>query len=222
MLSTDADDDGAQITGWWLVLAFLMLFLPRAVQDLIEEFSQLPGIGPKTAARLVFYLLKQPPEKTREFGEALKNLKANTGFCQNCFTLIQNKFCPFCDNVNRDPKTICVVEEPLDIIALEKTKEYRGLYHVLHGAISPMDGIGPESLKIPELILRVKKTKPQEIIVATNPSLEGEATAMYLKKILEKMKITITRLGRGLPMGGELEYTDEITLTNALENRKRL
>ncbi len=199
-----------------------MLFLPRAVQDLIEEFSQLPGIGPKTAARLVFYLLKQSSERTQRFGEALTNLKAQTTFCPNCFTLIQNKFCPFCNNVNRDPKTICVVEEPLDIVALEKTKEYRGLYHVLHGALSPMDGIGPEHLKISELLSRVKKTKPQEIILATNPSLEGEATAMYLGKILEKMKITITRLGRGLPMGGELEYTDEITLTNALENRRRI
>lgn len=196
------------------------MLLPQSVKDLIHEFSLLPGIGPKTAARLVFYLLKQPQEESERFGEILKNLKQQIKLCPTCFTLIQNNFCPFCNNVNRNPKIICIVEEPLDIIALEKTKEYNGLYHVLHGVISPMDGIGPENLKIPELVCRIKKNKPQEIIIATNPSMEGEATAMYLKRVLKDFKIKLTRLGRGLSTGAELEYADEITLINALQGRK--
>jgi len=199
-----------------------MPLLPQSVKDLINEFSRLPGIGPKTAARLTFYLLKQPEQEVRKFGESLKNLKKQIDLCPVCFTLIQNKFCPFCDNVNRNPKIICVVEEALDIIALEKTKEYNGLYHVLHGFISPMEGIGPENLKIPELVKRIKKKKPDEIIIATNPSMEGEATAMYLKRILENFKIKLTRLGRGLPTGGDLEYADEITLISALQGRKKI
>lgn len=199
-----------------------MSLLPQSVKDSINEFSKLPGIGPKTAARLVFFLLKQPAGEVEKFSETLKNLKRMINFCPTCFTLIQDNFCHFCDNLNRDQKTICIVEEPLDIVALEKTREYHGLYHVLHGVISPMDGIGPENLKIPELVHRVKKSKPREIIIATNPSLEGEATAMYLQRILSKFKIKLTRLGRGLPTGGELEYADEITLLNALQGRKEM
>lgn len=198
-----------------------MSLLPQSVKDLINEFSRLPGIGPKTAARLVFYLLKQPEEESLKFGEILKNLKKEINLCPTCFTLIQNNYCPFCDNVNRESKIICVVEEPLDIIALEKTKEYQGLYHVLHGAISPMEGIGPENLKIPELVKRVKKNKPEEIIIATNPSLEGEATAMYLRRVLKDFEIKLSRLGRGLSTDAELEYVDEITLVNALQGRKK-
>ncbi|MDD5626457.1 MAG: recombination mediator RecR [Patescibacteria group bacterium] len=199
-----------------------MSLLPQSIKDLIDEFAKLPGIGPKTAARLTFYLLKQPDQELERFGETLQNLKQKINLCPTCFTLVQNNFCPFCDNVNRDSDLICIVEEPLDIIALEKTKEYRGLYHVLHGIISPMDGIGPEHLKIPELISRIKKNKPKEIIIATNPSLEGEATAMYLQRILKDFKIKLTRLGRGLPTGGELEYADEITLVNALQGRREI
>jgi len=199
-----------------------MSLLPQSVKDLINEFARLPGIGPKSAARLTFYLLKQPDQELQRFGEILQNLKQMINLCPTCFTLIQNNFCPFCDNVNRNPTLICVVEEPLDIIALEKTHEYNGLYHVLHGVISPMDGIGPEHLKIPEFISRIKKNKPEEIIIATNPSLEGEATAMYLQRVLKDLKLKLTRLGRGLPTGGELEYADEVTLINALQGRKEI
>lgn len=199
-----------------------MSLLPQSIKDLINEFAKLPGIGQKTAGRLTFYLLKQPDQELAKFSETLKNLKQRVNLCPICFTLIQNNFCPFCDNVNRDQKLICVVEEPLDIIALEKTREYRGLYHVLHGVISPMDGIGPENLKIDSLLSRVQKNKPREIIIATNPSLEGEATAMYLQRILKDFDLKITRLGRGLPTGGELEYADEITLLNALQGRKEM
>ncbi len=199
-----------------------MSLLPQSVKDLINEFARLPGIGPKSAARLTFYLLKQPDQELQRFGEILQNLKQMINLCPTCFTLIQNNFCPFCDNVNRNPTLICVVEEPLDIIALEKTHEYNGLYHVLHGVISPMDGIGPEHLKIPEFISRIKKNKPEEIIIATNPSLEGEATAMYLQRVLKDFKLKLTRLGRGLPTGGELEYADEVTLINALQGRKEI
>jgi len=199
-----------------------MSLLPQSIKDLVNEFSKLPGIGQKTAGRLTFYLLKQPDQELAKFSEILKNLKQRVNLCPICFTLIQNNFCPFCDNVNRDGKLICVVEEPLDIIALEKTREYNGLYHVLHGVISPMDGIGPENLKIDALLSRVCENKPQEIIIATNPSLEGEATAMYLQRILGEFKIKLTRLGRGLPTGGELEYADEITLLNALQGRKEM
>jgi len=199
-----------------------MSLLPQSVKDLINEFARLPGIGPKSAARLTFYLLKQPDQELQRFGEILQNLKQMINLCPTCFTLIQNNFCPFCDNVDRNPTLICVVEEPLDIIALEKTHEYNGLYHVLHGVISPMDGIGPEHLKIPEFISRIKKNKPEEIIIATNPSLEGEATAMYLQRVLKDFKLKLTRLGRGLPTGGELEYADEVTLINALQGRKEI
>lgn len=199
-----------------------MSLLPQSVKDLINEFSRLPGIGPKTASRLVFYLLKRPDRELDDFAAILKNLKNKIGLCKICFTLIQDEFCPFCHNINRETRTICVVEEPLDIMALEKTREYNGLYHVLHGAISPMDGIGPENLKINELLKRIKKDKPEEIIIATNPSLEGEATAMYLRRILKDFDLKITRLGRGLPTGGELEYADEITLINALQGRREI
>lgn len=200
-----------------------MNVLPKSVQNLINEFSKLPGIGAKTAGRLTFYLLNQPKTELEIFGNTLLNLKNNIKFCSTCFNITEKDPCVICSSSQRDNETICVVENPLDVLAIEKTGEYNGKYHVLAGAISPVDGIGPENLKISELIDRVKKQKIKEIILATNPSLEGEATAMYIQKEVDKLKIPklkITRIARGLPMGGDLEYADEITLSRAFEGRK--
>lgn len=199
-----------------------MSILPKSVQKLIDELAKLPGIGPKTAERLTFYLLRSSEKDIKSFGEAILNLKNKVKTCSICFNLSDQEPCVICGNKERDNSKICVVEEPLDILALEKTREYQGLYHVLGGAISPIEGIGPDNLRIKELLVRVKnsKGKIKEIILATNPSLEGEATAMYIKKLLDPLEIKITRIARGLPIGAELEYADEITLTRALEGRK--
>lgn len=205
--------------------------LPKPVQNLIDEFSKLPGIGPKTAARLVFYLLKKPKTEVLAFGSAVSELMANIKYCSECFSITDVDICEICSNNERNGKILAVVEEPLDIVALEKTRAFSGLYHVLGGAISPIDGIGPENLRIAELLDRLKNNpKIKEVILATNPSLEGEATATYIKSQIEKTclpagrnnsSIEITRIARGLPVGGDLEYADEITLSRSLEGRKK-
>ncbi len=198
-----------------------MNILPISLQNLINEFARLPGIGHKTASRLSFYLLKSSKQNVESFAKALTVLKETVGFCSACFNLSETNPCPICVDQMRDKSLICVVEEPLDIVAINSTGDYRGLYHVLHGAVSPVNNINPEDLKINELHERLKNdSSVKEIILATNPNLEGEATAMYIAKLLKPLDKKITRIARGLPSGGDLEYADEITLSNALRGRK--
>ncbi len=196
--------------------------LARPVADLIEAFSRLPGIGPKTASRLTFYLLREPEELSEGLAEALHALHAGTVICERCFNIAEQSPCVICADPARDQQTICVVEEPLDVLAVERTGEYRGVYHVLHGALSPIHGMYPEKLRIAELVDRVRTGKPQEVILATNPSLEGENTAAYVHQQLAALPVKVTRLARGLPVGGDLEYTDEVTLARALEGRRAM
>jgi recombination protein RecR len=195
---------------------------PEPVTRLIEAFSQLPGIGPKTASRLTFYLLRRPPEQAEALATALQELKQKVVFCSSCYNITESSPCAVCRDEGRDRATICVVEEPLDVLAIERTGEYHGLYHVLHGALSPVEGIGPDELRINELVARIKAGQVREVLLATNPNLEGEATAMYLARILQPFNVRITRLARGLPVGGDLEYTDEVTLSRALEGRRAM
>jgi recombination protein RecR len=192
------------------------------VARLIDEFSKLPGIGPKTAQRLTYFLLRAPGEQARALAEALVRMKERTIFCSVCFNMTENDPCAVCQDPRRDRHSICVVEEPLDVLALERTRAFRGLYHVLHGAISPVDGIGPEDLRIRELRDRVEREKITEVVLATNPNLEGEATAMYVHRSLRSLGARVTRLARGLPVGGDLEYADEVTLSRALEGRREM
>ena len=198
--------------------------LPRSIKKLIESFERLPGVGPKTAQRLVFYLLHVPQSYLDEFAESLKQLKEKTVLCSICFNVAETDPCQICTDQSRDKSLICVVEQPLDVIALEKTDKYKGVYHVLHGAISPLNNIGPEELYIKDFLKRLNnRALPiKEIILATNPNMEGEATAMYLAKQIknQKSQAKITRLGQGLPTGADLEYADELTLSRALEGRK--
>jgi recombination protein RecR len=196
--------------------------LPEPVERVIEEFSRLPGIGPKTASRLAFFLLRAPKEQSLQLAEALNQLRERLVFCEVCYNISESSPCLLCADDGRDHGLICVVEEPLDVIAVERTREFRGLYHVLHGVISPVDGIGPEDLKIEPLLERVRLGGVREVIVATNPNLEGEATAMYLSRLLAPFGIRATRLARGLPMGSDLEYADEVTLSRALEGRREI
>jgi recombination protein RecR len=196
--------------------------LARPVARLIDEFSRLPGIGPKTASRLTFFLLRAPREQAEALADALRDLKALIVYCGQCFNIAEASPCPVCASPERDRSIICVVEEPLDVLAIERTGAHHGLYHVLHGAISPVEGIGPGDLRIDELIARLKAEPVREVILATNPNLEGEATAMYLERLIKPLGIRITRLARGLPMGGDLEYADEVTLTRALEGRREV
>ena len=196
--------------------------IPRPVQALIDEFSRLPGIGPKTASRLTYFLLRQSAEQTRALAEALATLKERIRFCSVCFNMTESDPCPLCNDEQRDAASLCVVEEPLDVIAIERTRSFRGRYHVLHGAISPVDDIGPDDLKIKELLGRLRDGKLKEVILATNPSYEGEATAMYLQKQIAPMGLKVTRLARGLPVGGDLEYADETTLARAVEGRSEM
>jgi recombination protein RecR len=196
--------------------------LPRPVADLIEVLSRLPGIGPKTASRLTFYLLREPSGLAQSLAEALAALQNGTVLCENCFNIAEHSPCTICADVGRDQGSICVVEDPLDVLAVERTGEYRGVYHVLHGALSPIDGIYPEKLRIAELTARVRATSPHEVILATNPSLEGENTAAYIYQQLTPLGVKVTRLARGLPVGGDLEYTDEVTLARALEGRRAM
>ena len=190
------------------------------VAALIEEFSKLPGVGVKTAQRLTFFILRSPSDQARRLAEAIMRVKESIIYCSRCFNITETDPCPTCSNPGRDQEVICVVEEPLDVLALEKTGAYKGLYHVLHGAISPVEGIGPKDLRIDELIKRVRNSKVREIILATNPNFEGEYTANYIKNQLASTDARVTGLARGLPMGGDLEYADEGTLSRALEGRR--
>jgi recombination protein RecR len=195
-----------------------MLYSSNAVEAAIEALSKLPGIGRKSAQRLVFFLLKVPRPEVETLAAALVALKEKVRHCTRCFNITEADPCPICANTQRDSRTICVVEEANDVLALEKTGEYRGLYHVLGGALSPLDGIGPENLKVRELMLRLQNGV-EEIILATNPTAEGEATAIYLANLIRPLGPRLSRIARGIPVGGDLEYADEITLTRALEGR---
>lgn len=201
-----------------------MQVTPAPVIKLIEEFSRLPGVGPKTASRLTFYLLRQSAERAQSLASALHDLHEKVLFCSQCFNITENDPCPICSDENRNQAVICVVEEPLDVLAIERTRDFQGLFHVLHGVIAPTEGVGPEDLKIMELVTRVRNSQAavKEIIIATNPNLEGEATAQYIGRQFEGTSIKITSLARGLPIGGDLEYADEITLSRALSGRSEL
>ena len=194
--------------------------LPRSVQKLIDEFARLPGIGPKSASRLTFYLLRATDNQALDLSTALHELKERTRLCSVCFNITEDDPCPICDDDARDAGLLCVVEEPLDVLAIERSRAFNGRYHVLHGAISPVEGIGPEDLRLAELLQRVAAGSFREIIMATNPTLEGESTALYLQRRLTDHKVRLTRLARGLSVGGDLEYTDEITLGRAFEGRQ--
>lgn len=199
-------------------------FIPTAqpVARLIEEFHKLPGIGPKTAQRLTYFLIRMPQDEARTLAEAILAVKDKIVLCSTCQNITDSDPCIVCRGDGRDPTKICVVAEPLDILPLERTGEFKGLYHVLHGVISPMEGIGPDDLKIKELLSRLQDGSVTEVILATNPNLEGEATAMYLQRLIAPLGIRVTRLARGLPFGADLEYADEVTLTRALENRQEI
>ncbi len=192
------------------------------VAKLINEFNRLPGIGPKSASRLAFFLLRAKPEISERLAAAILEMKEKTIFCSRCFNITVDDPCPVCRNANRNEKQICVVEEPLDVVALERTGEFKGLYHVLHGAISPVEGVNPEDLKIRELLTRLKVEPVEEVIISTNPNLEGDATAAYLAREIIPLGIRVTRLARGLPMGSDLEYADEVTLGRALQGRREM
>ena len=196
--------------------------IPEPVTRLIEAFSRLPGIGPKTASRLTYFLLRAPDDLSLTLSEALKDLKTNTRLCSVCLNITVDDPCPICSDPHRENRTIAVVEEPLDVLAIERTASFDGVYHVLHGAISPVNGIGPDDLKIRELLARVEKGDVLEVIIATNPGLEGDATAMYIQRQLAGKGVKVTRLARGLPVGGDLEYVDAVTLTRALQGRSEL
>ncbi len=198
------------------------MLIPEPVQRLIDAFSRLPGVGPKTASRLTFHLLRGDETLSVELAEALSSLKENTAYCQQCWniTTADRTLCEICAHPRRDASVICVVEEPLDVLALERTGGFEGQYHVLHGALSPIEGIGPEDLKIADLLTRVSKGGVEELILATNPSMEGDATAMYLQQQLAGSQARVTRLARGLPVGGDLEYADQNTLLRALAGRQ--
>jgi recombination protein RecR len=201
-----------------------MKLLPEPLHKLVLALERLPGIGPKTASRLAFYLLRSPDEVAGDLADALQNLKKSIGQCSECFnfTLTGQELCEVCASPERDATFICVVEEALDVLALERTAGYHGRYHVLHGALSPIEGIGPDDLKIQQLIERVKGGQVKEIIIATNPSMEGDATALYLSQQLQPYGLKVTRLARGLPMGGDLEYADQSTLLRALSGRQEM
>ncbi len=189
---------------------------------LVEQFERLPGIGRKTAQRLAFYVLRLPAEQARAFADAIIEAQEKIKKCTRCQSFTDGELCPICRDTGRDKTTVCVVEDPRDVIAFERTREYQGVYHVLHGLISPMDGIGPEQLFIKELLARIGPEGIQEVIMATNPTVEGEATSMYLAKLLKPLGVRVTRLAYGIPMGGNLEYADEVTLYRALEGRNEI
>jgi recombination protein RecR len=202
-----------------------MPILVEPMARLIDEFTRLPGIGPRTAQRLTYFLLRAPAEQSHALAEALVAMKERVSFCSICYNITENDPCEICGSSTRERGIVCVVEEPLDVLAIERTHEFKGLYHVLHGAISPVDGIGPEDLKIDALLRRIRLAAAtdqpvREMILATNPNLEGEATAMYLSRLVTPMGVQVTRLARGLPVGGDLEYADEVTLTRALQGRR--
>ncbi len=196
--------------------------IPAPVTRLIDEFSRLPGIGPKTASRLTYFLLRMPDEQAKSLATALYELKEKTVVCQTCFNIAEQSPCAICSDEARDHSLICVVEEPLDVLAIERTREFKGVYHVLNGAINPTEGILPEDLKIAELVQRVRQGGVNEVILATNPNLEGETTAAYIQRQIAGLVGRITRLARGLPIGGDLEYADEVTLMRAIEGRREM
>lgn len=198
-----------------------MRIIPRSVERLIEEFGKLPSIGPRTAERLTFYLLRRDNAQAEALGRAVLQLKESLQLCRKCHNLSEGELCEICTAQGRDHTILAVVEEPLDVVAIEKTGHYKGMYHVLGGVISPMDGVGPDQLEITSLPSRIQQESIKEVILATNPVTEGEATAMYIRKLLEPLDISVTRLARGLPVGGDLEYADQITLGRALQGRQR-
>ena len=198
------------------------LATPKPVQRLIDEFSRLPGIGPKSASRLTYFLLRGDGQQPRDLAQALTELKERTRFCSVCFNITEADPCPVCSDSSRRNGMICVVEEPLDVLAIERTGQFKGRYHVLHGALSPVEGVGPEDLKVRELLARARTEPLKEVILATNISLEGEATAMYIQKQLAPLGLKVTRLARGLPVGGDLEYVDGVTLAHALTARQEV
>ena len=193
-----------------------------SIEKLIEAFEKLPSIGHKTAARLAFHMLNSSEEEINNFVNAITNAKKNLKYCSKCFNISDTDPCIICSNPKRDESVICVVEDVRDIVAMEKTHEFKGVYHVLHGSISPMNGVGPDDIKIKELLARLMDGHVKEVILATNPRVEGEATAMYLSKLIKPLGIKATRIAHGIPVGGDLEYTDEVTLTKALEGRREL
>jgi recombination protein RecR len=193
-----------------------------SIEKLIESFEKLPSIGHKTAQRLAFYMLDQSQEEIKEFTDSIINAKKNLKFCSKCFNISDTDPCNICSNPKRDESIICVVEDVKDVLAMERTHEYNGVYHVLHGSISPMNGIGPEDIRIKELLARLMDGTVKEIILATNPRVEGEATSIYISKLVKPLGIKVTRIARGIPIGGDLEYTDEVTLAKALEGRSEI
>lgn len=200
-----------------------MSYFPDSINQLIGELMKLPGIGPKSAQRLAFHLLRRDRSEIVQLARVLVNAKDKTKYCSGCFNITEQDLCPICSDGTRDQTQLCIVQEPRDVAALEKTHEFRGNYHVLHGAISPMEGIGPEQLKIRELLFRVQKNPAlEEVIMATNPNIEGEATALYVSRLLKPLGIKVTRIAHGLPVGGDLEYVDEVTLGRALEGRREI
>lgn len=199
-----------------------MAYNITSLTELVKQFEKLPGIGKKSAQRLAFHILAQPPEQAKKFADALVNAREKIHFCSCCQSLTDTDVCSVCSDETRDRSTICVVENPRDVLSFEKTREYKGLYHVLHGAFSPLDGIGPEQLKIKELMARLSDANVKEVIMATNLTVEGEATASYISRLAKPLGIKVTRLAYGIPVGGDLEYADEKTLTRALEGRNEI
>ena len=199
-----------------------MSYYSPSIEKLIEAFQKLPSIGEKSAVRLAFYILNSSEEETNEFVYSILNAKKNLKYCSICYNISDTDPCSICGNEKRDKSVICVVEDVRDIIAMEKTHEFKGVYHVLHGSISPMNGVGPDDIKIKELLSRLMDGTVKEVILATNPRVEGEATAMYLSKLIKPLGVKVTRIAHGIPVGGDLEYTDEITLTKALEGRREI
>jgi len=198
------------------------MYYPEPISKLIDSFTKLPGIGPKTAVRLAFYVIDMNEDDVVDFSKALVNAKRELSYCTICGHITDQEICSVCSDKSRDESVVCVVEDSKDVIAMEKMKEYNGTYHVLHGSISPMDGIGPEDINVPDLISRLKDEKIKEIILATNPNIEGEATAMYISRLVRPSGISTTRMAHGLPMGGDLEYADEVTLAKSLEGRREV
>ena len=199
-----------------------MSYYAPSIEKLIESFEKLPSIGNKTAARLAFHILDATEEETNEFVQAILDAKKNLKYCSGCYNSTDTDPCPICSNQNRDHTIICVVEDVRDVVAMERTHEFKGIYHVLHGSISPMNGVGPDDIKIKELLSHLMGGEVKEIILATNPRVEGEATAMYISKLVKPLGIKVTRIAHGIPVGGDLEYTDEVTLSKALEGRREL
>jgi recombination protein RecR len=196
--------------------------LPEALERLVQELSRLPGVGPKTAQRLAFHVLRIDRQRAEALAQAVIDVKERIGYCARCYNIAEGDLCALCSSGRRDPTLVCVVESPLDLIAIERTAEYQGLYHVLHGVISPIDGVGPDQLRVPQLVQRVSDEGVGEVIIATNADIEGEATAVYLHRALAPLGVTVTRPAHGLPVGGDLEYADELTLARAMAGRRSL